>query len=228
MSTENRYNYYDILEVDPGATQHDITVAYEKAKKIYSFKNPEISKIFSENELSLYNSLLDEAYQILGDTFYRKVFESRLQNKRNPEYKLTLDSMRKYSDLVNQRRAADQGEAIAVATESAVRSLQKDESPVAQKKNEALESEMASASEWSGNFLQKVREYKGMSIERLHEVTKVNPWYLKALESMDPENLPAPVYVRGYVVQMAKSLGLNEKLVADSYMKLYKNKLGQK
>jgi cytoskeletal protein RodZ len=42
---------------------------------------------------------------------------------------------------------------------------------------------------------------------------------------MDVKNLPASVFVRGYVIQMAKELGLNEKNVADSYMKLYKTKL---
>jgi cytoskeletal protein RodZ len=39
---------------------------------------------------------------------------------------------------------------------------------------------------------------------------------------MDPQNLPAPVFIRGYVVQMSKMLGLDEKKVADSYMKVLK------
>jgi cytoskeletal protein RodZ len=72
-----------------------------------------------------------------------------------------------------------------------------------------------------------VREYKKISIDKLQESTKVNPWYLKSLETMDVKNLPATVFVRGYIIQLAKELGLNEKHVADSYMKIYKEKLEQ-
>ena len=97
----------------------------------------------------------------------------------------------------------------------------------AYEKNQALETEIESCADWNGDFLKKVREYKQYSLELLHEKTKVNPWYLAALEKMEPENLPAPVFVRGYVTQFAKTLGLNEKQVAESYMKLYKSQLEQ-
>ncbi|HRO66442.1 MAG TPA: helix-turn-helix transcriptional regulator, partial [Pseudobdellovibrionaceae bacterium] len=68
----------------------------------------------------------------------------------------------------------------------------------------------------------KVREYKKISTERMSEINKIHSYYLVAIENMDPSNLPAPVFVRGYVVQMAKLLNLNDKLIADSYMKAFK------
>jgi cytoskeletal protein RodZ len=45
---------------------------------------------------------------------------------------------------------------------------------------------------------------------------------------MDLANLPAQVFIRGYVVQISKLLGLDEKRVADSYMKLLKETTPQK
>jgi len=39
---------------------------------------------------------------------------------------------------------------------------------------------------------------------------------------MSPADLPAPVFVRGYVVQLARLYGLNERIVADSYMGQFK------
>ena len=44
---------------------------------------------------------------------------------------------------------------------------------------------------------------------------------------MEPGNLPAVVFVRGYVVQIAKAMGLDDKKVADSYMKNFKIALGK-
>ena len=61
----------------------------------------------------------------------------------------------------------------------------------------------------------------------MSEITKINSYYVTAIESMDPGNLPVVVFVRGYVVQIAKALGLDEKKVADSYMTHFKNKLGK-
>jgi cytoskeletal protein RodZ len=60
----------------------------------------------------------------------------------------------------------------------------------------------------------------------MSEVTKVSSFYINAIEAMEPQNLPATVFVRGYVGQIAKTLGLNEKAVADSYMKVYRQKIG--
>ena len=77
-------------------------------------------------------------------------------------------------------------------------------------------------------MLKKVREYKNYSVEKLSETTKVSGYYIQAVESTDPKNLPAPVYVRGYVSQIAKVLGLDEKSVCDSYMKRFKETLEKK
>ena len=78
--------------------------------------------------------------------------------------------------------------------------------------------------EWTGDLLKKVREYKNISVEKMSLVTKINSYYIHAIEELNPTNLPASVFVRGYVLQIAKELGLNEKAVADSYMRLYKTK----
>jgi len=91
-------------------------------------------------------------------------------------------------------------------------------------KNPQLEEEILAQNEWTGEFLKKVREYKNYSIEKLSEITKVNGFYIKAIELDNSKNLPAPVFVRGYVIQIAKELGLDAKKVADSYMKNFNSK----
>ncbi len=213
MSTEMKNNYYEVLEVKTSATQHDILVAYEKAKRTYSSENPALYNVFSEQEATALRFLIDEAFSVLGNQTYRNIYEKRVQAQTFTDYELSYEAIKKASQNLYSSR-------IVV--------LDAEPKPTAEEKysiNSEFENEINNQSEWNGEFLQKVREYKKVSLDNLHEKTKVNQWYLKALENMDPANLPAPVFVRGYVVQMAKSLGLDDKTVADSYMKLYKQKL---
>ena len=77
-------------------------------------------------------------------------------------------------------------------------------------------------------MLKKVREYKKMTPDALSEITKISSYYIRALESMDHKNLPAPVYVRGYISQVSKVFGLDEKKVCESYMKIFKSTLENK
>ncbi|HVK62501.1 MAG TPA: helix-turn-helix transcriptional regulator, partial [Bdellovibrionales bacterium] len=63
---------------------------------------------------------------------------------------------------------------------------------------------------------------KNVSLERMSEVTRISKTYLSAVESNDYKNLPAAVFVRGFIVQVARALGLEDQKVANSYMKLFK------
>lgn len=208
MNTENKNNYYEILEVSENATQHDITVAYERAKRTYSSQNASLSAIFSAEEAQLLRSMIDEAFNVLGNQTYRNIYEKRRQSKRFSESELTI-------------------EAIKSASLELFPDLQKtyNEKEASYPVDEAYEKEIASKREWTGDDLRKVREYKKVTIEMMHETTKINPWYLSAVEKMDAVNLPAAVFVRGYVIQMARMLNLNDLVVAESYMKIFRKKI---
>jgi len=217
MMTEVKNNYYEVLEIAPTASQHEMTLAYEKAKRTYSPQNAALYSVFTEDEAKSLRNLIEEAYAVLGNQSYRNLYDRRLQSKSFSNSDLSLDSIKKASEeLFNENSILEKVGPSKTVVDTPEYN-----------KNEALETEIQSAQEWTGDLLKKVREYKQYSFELLHEKTKVNPWYIAALERMEPENLPAPVYVRGYVVQMAKTLGLNEKQVADSYMKLYKQRVEQ-
>jgi hypothetical protein len=196
-------NFYEILELTTNAAQHEITTAYERAKTTYSGDNPAIYTIFSDQEARELLSMIEEAYSILGNKTLRNIYDQRLlgHSKINAE-DLTYDSILNASRLIFQDSKVDTKKATFA-------------------RNEELEKEIADCANWNGDMLKKVREYKNVTLEKLSDTIKVNSFYIKAIEAMTPNNLPAPVFVRGYVIQMAKELGLNGKTVADSYMKNY-------
>jgi flagellar biosynthesis protein FlhG len=74
------------------------------------------------------------------------------------------------------------------------------------------------AGEFDGERLRRVRLQRGLELEEIAKVTKVNPTYLRFIEEERFDELPAAVYVRGFVVGYASCVGLEGKRVAKSYM----------
>lgn len=208
MQATSRYNYYEILELAANAPQHEVTVAYERARATYSGENPAIYTIFSEQEARELLVVIEEAYQVLGNKILRNIYDQRLLSGRASLNDLTYASILEASKQVFPEPKEEKKNA-------------------SYKKDEAFEKEILAQENWEGAFLKKIREYKQIPTQRMSEITKINSYYVTAIENMDPTNLPAVVFVRGYVVQIAKALGLDDKKVADSYMKNFKNGLGK-
>lgn len=86
-----------------------------------------------------------------------------------------------------------------------------------------IEEVLKQAEAVDGSFLRKAREYRGVAIEEMMEFTKLTRKYLEALEHDSVDKLPAPVYVRGFVMQYAKALQLEASRVTASYMRNYQS-----
>lgn len=60
-----------------------------------------------------------------------------------------------------------------------------------------------------GKELAKARHKKGISIKDAEEATKIRAKFLEALEKDDFENVPEPVYIKGFIRTYATFLGAN-------------------
>ncbi|MEK7690790.1 MAG: helix-turn-helix domain-containing protein [Bdellovibrionota bacterium] len=81
-----------------------------------------------------------------------------------------------------------------------------------------LEDEIGRETEWKGAFLRKVRDSRKISLEELSDFTKISKSYIMGIEDENYSRLPAPVYLRGFVLQIAKCLRLPQERVASAYM----------
>ncbi|MBW1809249.1 MAG: helix-turn-helix domain-containing protein [Deltaproteobacteria bacterium] len=72
--------------------------------------------------------------------------------------------------------------------------------------------------EYSGDLLRQVREARGFTIEKIADITKIAIYYVRNLESEKYSDLPARVYVRGYIKQIAKLLEIDIEATAKSYV----------
>ena len=70
-----------------------------------------------------------------------------------------------------------------------------------------------------GLFLKRARERAGISIEEIARHTKVGTMKLAGIENERLDILPAPVYLRGFIVQYARLVGLPDPAqIAECYL----------
>ena len=73
--------------------------------------------------------------------------------------------------------------------------------------------------EWRGQTLRRARESQGITIEELAAHTKISKIYITAIEEEHLEKLPAPVFLRGFLITIARRLKLPQEQVSNAWMK---------
>jgi hypothetical protein len=71
---------------------------------------------------------------------------------------------------------------------------------------------------WTGEVLRQLREARGLSVQQIAERTKVTRYHIENIEAERFGQLPAPVYLRGILLALARELRLDGQKVARSYL----------
>lgn len=222
--------YYEILEVSITAPHHEIVAAYQRAKNAYAADSPALYTMFTKEEADELRKLIEEAFHTLGNQAKRKEYDQVLFSRQNPPTKMELPDFAPISEsqtpTVASPAPAKSGEtrpAKSASPATVPEGFIRGRLSVYEVKP-ALEDEISSQKNFDGPFLRKVRQYKNINLDQLSKETRISRSYLAALESDDYEALPAPVFLRGFVIQVARVLGLDENLAASSYMSRLKGK----
>jgi len=234
MTNNFETNYYEILEVAPNAPPHEIHRAYQRAKSTYSADNPALYSMFSAEEAREILRIIEEAYMVLGNPTLRRAYDEALaRGGPLPESIASIVNAPNPSEIVNTHKslpdfeAPDTSEANSAPSPSTTSKIPEPgvgrTSLSTYQIDEEFENEIRNATEFDGTLLQRIRLYKNVSIDQLSEATKIGRHYLMAVETNDYKSLPAAVFVRGFVVQIARILGLDDQKVASSYMKLFRS-----
>lgn len=227
MESEKK-NYYEVLDINSNANPQEIENAYIRARNAYSGDSVALYSLMSKSECDDILNQIEEAYAILGFPEKRKEYD-RLRGFNHSGFGMsytpsnTLQATETPSGPVQYE---DFGSNLMEAKVSKI---------TAQKKfalefntNQEMENEIQNCSDYTGPFLKKIREYKNVSVERMAEMTRVSKTNIRAIENEEIANLPADVYVRGYIYQYAKVLKLNPDLVATSFLMYFKRLKSQK
>jgi flagellar biosynthesis protein FlhG len=82
-----------------------------------------------------------------------------------------------------------------------------------------LSREINAETDFTGRLLAKVRESMGVELVDIARETKISVAHLSAIEAEAFDELPALVYTRGFVQQLAKFLKLDPTQVTKTYLR---------
>jgi flagellar biosynthesis protein FlhG len=190
-------SHYDLLEVAPSASFEDIRRANRRIRDIYGAESVAISGLYDPASLEAVHRRLDLAYTTLMDAAKRKEYDAELFPDGVPMPVQAL-AIGPGSDAAHRERA---------------------EGPSARPPMPTIDAD----TEYTGPFLRRMREAHGLELRELAERSKIGVAYLTALEADDFLKLPAPVYVRGFLGEYARMLGLDAEKVKDSYLDRYRS-----
>lgn len=230
-------NYYEVLEVPVGASPQEIERAYTRAKNAYSNDSVAMYSLMTADECNQILNQIEEAYSILGFPEKRREYD-RVRGfnstPRNPFEDIATPAPQesrpqvKIHDFIDEvaikPTEAPRGE-FQYENYSSLNQEAKVSKVQALKKfgldfqsDQSMEQKIEQATEYTGPFIKEIREYKNVPMDRLVEMTRISRTLLNAIENDDINKLPAEVYTRGFVAQVAKVLKLNPDLVATSYI----------
>ncbi|MES2527916.1 MAG: helix-turn-helix domain-containing protein [Bdellovibrionota bacterium] len=232
MDAEKR-NYYEVLEIETNSSPGQIESAYVRARNAYSGDSVALYSLMTREECNEILGQIEEAYSVLGFPEKRREYDRiRGFNKTAgaPLYDHHQDTSRanpvKKETPKDQVQYEDFGSNLIEAKVSKITAQKK--FGLDYSESTEMDSRIRDCSEFTGNFLKEIREYKNVTMERMAEMTRISKTHLIAMENQDIAKLPADVYVRGYVYQYAKVLKLNPEQVATSFMLQFKKYKMQK
>lgn len=197
MKPLSQMTHYELLEVPPDCSMEDIERAYRMANLTWGEDALASYSLYEAGEADAIRERIELAYRILSDENAKREYDAGLESddfglEQDDELALDLS----FADSASSSSSVD-----LVAAEI-----------------ESFDDVTDEDGAWNGARLRRARLRRGIDVEKIADVTKINPTYLHFIEDDQYEDLPARVYVRGFVVSYARCLGLDAERVASSYL----------
>lgn len=209
-------DHYELLEVGRGATPDEIDRAYSNAQHTYAEGSLALYSVFDRLDAEAIRQRLDEAYRVLSDSDLRARYDEEL-----PISKVAGNGVAAQLGSGGGPTTGD-GPSDRLSEERPDRLVgfdpieQLDTVEGAVEEFDALEDD--GRGEFDGVRLRRNRLFRGYEIDDISDVTKVSTSHLRNIEEENFCDLPADVYVRGFVTAYAQTIGLDPKIVVPSYM----------
>jgi flagellar biosynthesis protein FlhG len=195
-------SHYDLLEVAPTASFEDIRRANRRIRDIYGAESVAISGLYDPAGLEAVHRRLDLAYTTLMDAAKRKEYDLELFPEGVPAPPTATAAGNPDAPMRPHR-----------PTPSTL------EEPAAERPPMPS---LGPRTEYTGPLLRQIREALGIELREIAERTKIGMAFLGSLESEHFGKLPASVYVRGFLGEYARILGLDGKRVVETYLERYR------
>lgn len=211
-------DHYEMLEISRGASPGEIDRAYRLAQETWADGSLALYSIFEKRDAQAVRARLDEAYRVLADPELRASYDRAC----GPGADANGVAARQdrggddFADLPAPRGPGVVAQAASHGFERAADRSGREGVESAPVEREAPDDGLAG--DFDGARLRRTRLFRGYEIDQIADVTKVAGSHLRNIEDENFADLPADVYVRGFVTAYAKTIGLDPVRVVPSYM----------
>jgi curved DNA-binding protein CbpA len=196
-------SYYELLEAPAEGTPQQIERAYRIARATYSPSSTATYSVFSADECAAILRRIEEAYAVLSDARLRREYDARLRHAE-PRPGVPTRAAPPAPASSPRERAPAPAPSLAPARHAAP--------------EPDLDGGLVPENGiFDGDVLRRIRVSLGIELEEIAATTKINEHHLRSIEGNRYDQLPPPVYLRGFLKQIAKCLALDGGHVADSY-----------
>jgi flagellar biosynthesis protein FlhG len=201
-------DHYRLLEVPPSAASKEIQQSYELLKRAYEPDSPFRHPGLSPSDVGRIASRLETAYRTL-------IF---LESRSEYDKQLVADGILRPEQVRSPETDAAPPPA---APPPAAQAETVSPVPVSARDDTAGAGNGRAPGRGlpvTGASLREHREARKLSLEAIVERTKIRPSILEALEADRFADLPEPVFLKGFLRQLAVCLGLDPAVVSREYM----------
>jgi len=199
-------DHYELLEIPRNANVDQVGHAYRVAQQVYGEGSLALYSVFESHDAAAIRDRLDEAYRILSDGELRAAYDANA---------LPGDAS------ADESTASHQGHGGVTDFENLTSVVESEASLSSEAQEDVKEYDVfedEGGGEFDGLRLRRTRLFRGYEIDDISDVTKVSGAHLRNIEEENFVDLPADVYVRGFVTAYASTIGLDPKIVVPSYM----------
>ncbi|MCI0656672.1 MAG: helix-turn-helix domain-containing protein [Acidobacteria bacterium] len=209
-------DHYRMLEVEPGASSREIQLVYQILKRAYDPENIFRHPLLSNSQIERISTQLESAYRTLIFLETRTDYDRKL---------VSLGVLRpeQVKGPEMEGSGASRGTAsVAPESVSPLPVSARDDAGKAPAPDPAKAAPTVVPGDGlpvTGASLRQHREERKLTLETIVEKTKIRPAILEALEEDRFADLPEPVFLRGFLRQLAVCLGLDPTVVCREYMR---------
>ncbi len=192
----DKLNHYEVLEIDPSASDEEIRRAYRRAKETYASESMAICGLYSTERLQQVQDRIEQAHETLLDP----------ERRRQHDLKL-------FPEGVPHRPTPP-----STTPPPLLRQPPREETPM---RVELPEPEINAETEFTGSLLKRIREARGIELVDISNKSKIGVPHFRAIEEEKWDAMPAVVYLRGFLVEYSRYLRLPTEQVTRTFMQRY-------
>lgn len=205
-------NYYKLLDISPKASFEEVRSAYNQAMTIYSTDSIATYSLFTQKERERILSCLADAYKILTNSQLRREYNNSLIEKGE----LSLQEIG-FSSLEDSNIDEDKMREVSIGS-----LIEKEEK--AENDNQPSGGNLdllGNLTSVTGKDIKMLRIAREISLEEIYRKTNIPKKTLENIEREHFEELPALVYLKGFLRTYAKILNVNQTQMVDGYVKRF-------